>query len=363
MIDLFKVHAENTIGIKKLTNADLGIGKSHQTHIGLYNDVLTFIDNHTSSGNGLFFSNGSFEIVDIYFDRITNPDGTTRSPKFRLGTSEFSLVNRIRSIVQEVPEIEWYLIWFGTDSGKIITALFSDEDSLFAKLNELDEESLLDSLKVISPKNQHYDEIILQIQNYIISILKQDIEIIIKKIQQQQMLDSIERTLDSIFNLTDFTSLLQQKAIEYLSEILNRKKQNGQITDFDILTVGANRYANYCKMIINNKVERNVLLKISLFEEPQEFFLTLDELTMIQACGDFGIFSISNIDEQSCAIRVCSSMKVVMSHLSNYQVDYKLLDSAITNSISIENLVLKVKTSILNFGDIKHVTSSMQCSL
>nr|WP_319475106.1 hypothetical protein [uncultured Sphaerochaeta sp.] len=357
MLDLFKVHTENTIGIKKLTNADLGIGKSHQTHIGLYNDVLTFIDDHTSSENGLFFSNGSYEIVDIYFDRITNPDGTTRSPKFRLGTSEFSLVNRIRSIIQEVPEIKWYLIWLGTDSGKIITALFSDEDSLFSKLNELEGESLLDSLKVISPKNQHYDEIILQIQNYIISILKQDIEIIIKKIQQQQMLGSIERTLDSIFNLTDFTSLLQQKAIEHLSVFLDRKKQAGQITDFEILRIGANKYANFCKMIINNKVERNVLLKISLFEEPQEFFLTSDELTMIQKSGDFGIFSFSNIDEKSCELRVCSSMKVVMSHLSNYQVDYNLLYSAIANSISMENLVLKVKTSILIFGDIKNLSS------
>jgi hypothetical protein len=230
-------------------------------------------------------------------------------------------------------------------------------------LNELDEESLLDSLKVISPKNQHYDEIILQIQNYIISILKQDIEIVIKKIQQQQMLDLSGRTLDSIFNLTELTSLLQHKAIELLSEFLDRKKRTGQITDFEIFPIGANEYANYCKIIINNKVVRNILLKISMFDEPEEISLTLDELIMLQEMGNLGIFCLNNIDEQSCRLRVCSSMKSVLSLLSSHQVIFRLLDCSITDMISIENLVLKVKTSILNFGDIKHVTSFMQCSV
>ena len=36
----FKINAECHIGFKKLTAADLGIGTSHQTHIGLYEGVL-----------------------------------------------------------------------------------------------------------------------------------------------------------------------------------------------------------------------------------------------------------------------------------------------------------------------------------
>lgn len=31
----FKLHSEGKIGFKQLTDADLGLGKSHQTHIGL----------------------------------------------------------------------------------------------------------------------------------------------------------------------------------------------------------------------------------------------------------------------------------------------------------------------------------------
>ena len=39
----FKINAECHIGFKKLTAADLGIGTSHQTHIGLYEGVLNFL--------------------------------------------------------------------------------------------------------------------------------------------------------------------------------------------------------------------------------------------------------------------------------------------------------------------------------
>ena len=30
-----QIHPDSSIGLKKLTDADLGIGTSHQTHIGL----------------------------------------------------------------------------------------------------------------------------------------------------------------------------------------------------------------------------------------------------------------------------------------------------------------------------------------
>jgi len=362
MLNLFKVHAENTIGIKKLTDADLGAGKSHQTHIGLYSDVLTFLPDHAHAEKGLLIHDINYEFVEVYFDRITNPDGTTRSPKFRLGTSEFSLVNRIRYVVQETPEKEWFLIWFGTDLGKIITVLFTKEYNLFNQLKDYMGDFFLDSVKVLSPKIQQYEEIVLLLQNYIIPILKPDLEMNINKIQMQRMLDQKGRDLDNIFNLTDFSSYLQQIAIEHLSVFLESKKQKGQIIDFEILPIGANKNANYCKMIINNKVVRNILLKISMFDEPEEISLTLDELIMLQEMGNLGIFCLYNIDEQSCGLRVCSSMKSVLNLLSSHQVIFRLLDCSITDMVSIENLVLKVKTSLLIFGEIKHPSLSIQRS-
>jgi hypothetical protein len=353
MLNLFKVHAENTIGIKKLTDADLGAGKSHQTHIGLYSDVLTFLPDHAHAEKGLLIHDINYEFVEVYFDRITNPDGTTRSPKFRLGTSEFSLVNRIRYVVQETPEKEWFLIWFGTDLGKIITVLFTKEDDLFNQLKDYMGDFFLDSMKVLSPKIQQYEEIVLLLQNYIIPILKPDLEMNIKKIQLQRMLDQKGRDLDNIFNLTDFSSYLQQIAIEHLSVFLESKKQKGQIIDFEILPIGANKYANYCKIIMNNKVVRNVLLKISTFEEQQEFNLTLDELLLFQEKGDFGVFSIFNVDEQGCALRICSSLKVVLSYLSRYQINDPLMNCKKVSQIIVDVLIIRVNLSFLKMSKVK----------
>jgi hypothetical protein len=45
---LFEIHKEGKISYKRLSSADIKRGNSHQTHIGLSNDSLTFMaDNKT----------------------------------------------------------------------------------------------------------------------------------------------------------------------------------------------------------------------------------------------------------------------------------------------------------------------------
>lgn len=71
---------EKRIGIKKLSKADLGISDtSNQTHIGLYNDVLQFLDDNAITTAMLVYGDYC-KMLDCYFDRIENPDGTFRSP-------------------------------------------------------------------------------------------------------------------------------------------------------------------------------------------------------------------------------------------------------------------------------------------
>lgn len=88
---------EKRIGLKKLSGADLGTSStSNQTHIGLFNEVLTFLDDSTST-TAMLIHNSYCQILDCFFDRIENPDGTFRSPKIRMGTSSSdSVVSKIR---------------------------------------------------------------------------------------------------------------------------------------------------------------------------------------------------------------------------------------------------------------------------
>ena len=113
----FELHEENKIGYKELSDADLGRAqKSKQTHIGLFDDVLTFLPNSTTLRDAMVIYNGRAEVLPLHFDRIQNPDGTYRSPKIRAGAhAEMSVLSFVRKTVKEfMPNGTWYLFWFHT---------------------------------------------------------------------------------------------------------------------------------------------------------------------------------------------------------------------------------------------------------
>ncbi len=81
---IYRLHDEGMIGFKKLSDADLGIGNgSHQTHIGLYEDVLTFLSNPAYIDNAALIYNGHICELPVELNKITNLDGTVRSPKIK----------------------------------------------------------------------------------------------------------------------------------------------------------------------------------------------------------------------------------------------------------------------------------------
>ncbi len=123
----FELHKENKIGYKLLSEADLGTGTSHQTHIGLSGNVLQYLGSRDIlSENAIFIYENNFDYIDAYFDRIQNPDQSFRSPKIRTGDS-VSIVSTIREKVQSnSPSLKWYLIWFGLKNEKLVFFLFNN---------------------------------------------------------------------------------------------------------------------------------------------------------------------------------------------------------------------------------------------
>lgn len=94
----FKLHEENKIAYKQLTDADLGRSEtSNQTHIGLFGDVFTYLPNSFDIDDCMLIYENSVEFLPLNFNRIQNPDGTYRSPKIRKGEhNEVSVVTFIR---------------------------------------------------------------------------------------------------------------------------------------------------------------------------------------------------------------------------------------------------------------------------
>lgn len=117
----FFFNNENRIGFKKLTEADLGISEtSHQSHIGLYEGVLEFLDDSDVVRSAMLIYGDYCNVLDCSFDRIKNPDGSYRSPKIRIGQdSDNSVVSKIREFAREYPNDDWYLAWMGLESKEL----------------------------------------------------------------------------------------------------------------------------------------------------------------------------------------------------------------------------------------------------
>ena len=145
-MDSIRLHRNAVIGIKKLSDADLGhSGKSNQTHIGLFENTLTCIDDlHLMDFCYLVTEKEKKKLLCL-LDYIENPNGTFRSPKIRKGNSEEltfeghelnSVVREIRSVVRDTAsKSDWYLIWFATDNQLLVFILFKFRSELFDSLS------------------------------------------------------------------------------------------------------------------------------------------------------------------------------------------------------------------------------------
>ena len=120
----FTLHSEHKIGYKKLSDADLGLteGRSHQTHIGLYErkNMLSFLRNEDTT-TAILIYNDYFDVLKCNFERIQNPDGTYRSPKISLGEKdENTVVRKIREFAWLNPNRDFYLVWFALENNELL---------------------------------------------------------------------------------------------------------------------------------------------------------------------------------------------------------------------------------------------------
>lgn len=118
----FFFNDEKRIGFKKLSLPDLGFSDtSHQSHIGLYEGVLNFLDNTDVVRSAMLIYENYCNVLDCSFDRIENLDGSYRSPKIRIGQDpNNSVVSKIREFAKVFPNDDWYLAWMGLESKELV---------------------------------------------------------------------------------------------------------------------------------------------------------------------------------------------------------------------------------------------------
>ncbi len=84
MNNIFSLNNNVVVGIKKLTQADLGSDTSHQTHIGLFEGTLSNLTyGKKDYFSKLFYDNDAYDAV-LFLKYINN----NRSPAINLGTAK-----------------------------------------------------------------------------------------------------------------------------------------------------------------------------------------------------------------------------------------------------------------------------------
>ena len=178
MFFFFFFNDEKRIGFKKLTDADLGFSKrSHQSHIGLYEGVLNFLENTDVVKSAMLIYDEYCDILNCSFDRIENPDGTFRSPKIRIGAdANNSVVSKIREFARTSPNDDWYLAWSGLESKELVFWLVKSNSIDYTKARSFfTKDNII--LKEDSPTYNDAKDYLLQRINFTSENIQRDLEV------------------------------------------------------------------------------------------------------------------------------------------------------------------------------------------
>ena len=327
---------EKRIGLKKLTSADLGISStSNQTQIGLYNDVLTFLGDNVVTTAMLVYE-GYCKILDCYFDRIANPDGTKRSPKFRVGNGyEDSVVSKIREFSLLDTNAEWYLLWSGLESKDLVFWLISSKSYDFEIIKNLissrthiitDEDTCYANLKSI---------MVNKINNSSLDIQK-DIEII-----SQTGVQSKKYKPFDLKKAQRYIAMVGKRGEELVNDYLERMKSLKELRSFEWMNRSKESGLPY-DFILNcaDNKEQYIDVKSTRFDFSQNIVFSNQEVSFVnQQKSDIGysVYRVFDITETNANLRICTQC---MPYMEEMNKNVQIFNEAITLS----------KTKLLNMN-------------
>ncbi len=239
--DFFVLHHEMKLGLRKLTDSDLGLADNATTHIGLYAGVLTFLKDEAVQHSYVIYNKSYYEMTS-WFDRIIR-GGEPSTPKIRTGKSEISVVSLIRNIAGENKGKSFYLMWFGLENEDIVYFLLEEKSEIFRDFFE-EGINLHKVYDLAEPANKQLLDKIQEYFNIITEDLQTDIqeavETGIKKrsfnIYDLDKAEKIKKDLGLSGERTINTyleELLQRKEI-YSFEWMNKQQESGLPYDFII---------------------------------------------------------------------------------------------------------------------------------
>lgn len=303
-----------SIGVKKLSDADLGKSTtSNQTHIGLYDGVLTFLDDSDVKKECLFIYNSSCKMRDCYFDRIKNPDGTFRSPKIRKGSNGKSIVDDIRIIASTKPEAEWFLMWSCLESEQIVFWLFNNKSKDFQKISHI----LPKLSMVITGDNPTYKlvkELFLQKINNTSNGIQKDLEVASQTGKNFRLYKrkDIEKA-DKLFRQ------IGKEGESLIAEYLDKQKNANHIVSYHWMNANKESGAPF-DFIINEGTpyEQFIDVKSTRFDFNQYIYFSNDEVKFINDLSDnlrYSVFRVYDMTKDIQKLSICNNCQKYITNI------------------------------------------------
>ena len=314
----FFFNDEKRIGYKKLSRADLGISdSSKQTHIGLYEGVLEFLEDTDVVKSAMLIYDGFCDILNCSFDRIKTPDGHYRSPKIRIGNDiSSSVVYKIREFAKKDINADWYLAWTGLESKELVFWLIKggSEDYKVAQTFFPSEKSVLDES---SPTYNLAKDYLLKRINFVSVDVQKDIEVKsqigdIARIYKPKDIENAER----LFRETG------KKGEELIAQYLDREKKAGNIQSY--------LWANQSKesglpydFIIDDK--KFVDVKSTRFDFEQYLYFSDAEIDFVTGKDSlsYSVYRVFDMSTEENKLRICNDCIKYMQLINTPIVNIK----------------------------------------
>lgn len=338
---IFKIHNENIFGIKKLTDADLGQNEGHQTHIGLYEGILTYLRNEDEIKESYLIYKNICERLDCYFDRIKNSDGTFRSPKIRTGETD-SIVKRIREYASQTNE-ELYLMWFSLDNGELLFILF-EKDS--------DDYRFLFNSGATGGKFPFSKEIV----TYVFYRFNQTNENILVELElnSQGIRSSRSYRRIDIERANEVFRQTGRIGEEMVCNYLDQLKYNFGIIDFSWMNQSRESGLPYdFKIIQNDNQERFVDVKTTRFKFESPLVFSSQETSFVSNEPIlYSVFRTYDIASKEPKLRICDNSKDKMRLINEDYTRYSLVCKTHGYSVQSSFLVSPTDPMLIFSPDI-----------
>lgn len=302
---------EKRIGLKKLSNADLGKSDtSRQTHIGLYNEVLQFLGDNVVTTAMLVYGDYC-QMLDCYFDRIENPDGTYRSPKIRIGKkNEDSVVSKIREFALTDASADWFLVWSGLENKDLVFWLINGKSNDFNVIKDL----VGSKTHIITDEDKAYTSL----KNIMVNKINQssvDIQKEIEIISQTGVQSKKYKPFD-LEKAKRNMSLVGKRGEELVNEYLEQLRNLHRVESFEWMNKSRESGLPY-DFILNEK--QYIDVKSTRFDFSQNIVFSNQEIGFVsqqKSDFDYSVYRVFDITETNANLKICTQCMPYMERLN-----------------------------------------------